>query len=420
MKKSSPRIFYGWWVVAAAFLVSLYVHGVVQFGFSPLIEPLSDEFGWSYTLISLAGSVRGLEVGLLAPLMGVLVDRWSPGRLMLAGTILVGLSFLLMSRISSLFTYYAVFALISLGMSALSPTVTLTAVANWFDRKIGTASGIMHSGVGFAGLAVPVVVMLIATLGWRTAVAVLGAGILFIAAPLTLLIRHKPEQYGLLPDGEVKKVVVDSQDAPPIRVVDDDIGYREAVHGSTFWHIALATMLQIMMVSAVITHIFPYLSSIGMSRSISSFVAGSIPLASVIGRMGFGWIGDKADKKRIMIGGYAMMGVGFLFFASAAGGNLALLAPFVLLFSVGYGGNAILRAALVREYYGRRNFGTIHGFIMGIVVFGSMTGPPLAGFVFDNWGSYQGIWFAFAALSLVPLTLIATMSKPQRPSKQSV
>ena len=407
--------------MAAAFLVSLYVHGVVQFGFSPLIEPLSDEFGWSYTLISLAGSVRGLEVGLLAPVMGVLVDRWSPGRLMLAGTIIVGLSFLLMSRISSLFSYYAVFALISLGMSALSPTVTLTAVANWFDRKIGTASGIMHSGVGVAGLMVPVVVTLIATYGWRTAVAVMGAGILLIAAPLTLLIRHKPEQYGLLPDGEVKKVVVDSQEAPvPIQVVNDDIGYREAVRGSTFWHIALATMLQIMMVSAVITHIFPYLSSIGLDRAISSFVAGLIPLASVIGRMGFGWVGDKTDKKRMMIMGYAMMGAGFLFFASAAVGSIALLAPFVLLFSIGYGGNAILRASLVREYYGRRNFGTIHGFIMGIVVLGSMTGPPLAGFVFDNWGSYQGIWFAFAALSLVPLTLIATMSKPQRLSKQPV
>ena len=417
MKKSSPSIFYGWWVVAAAFLVSLYVHGVVQFGFSPLIEPLSDEFGWSYTLISVAGSVRGLEVGLLAPVMGVLVDRWSPGRLMLVGTILVGLSLVLLGRISSLAMFYAAFALISLGMSALGPTVTMTAVANWFHRKIGIATGIMHSGAGFAGLAVPVVVLLIATFGWRTAVAILGFGILGIAAPLTLLIRHKPEQYGLLPDGETSNTEVTIQGTSLPQTVDEDIGYKEAVRGSTFWHIALATMLQIMMVSAVVTHIFPYLSSIGLNRTISSFVASAIPLTSVFGRMGFGWVGDKTNKKRIMIVGYAMMGVGFLFFAGATSGNIALLAPFVMFFSIGYGGNAILRAALVREYYGRLNFGTIHGFIMGIVVLGSMTGPPLAGFVFDNWGSYQGIWFAFAALSVLPLVLIATMSKPQRLSK---
>src|SRR4030042_3443008 len=161
MKTKSPRIFYGWWVVAVCFIISLFIHGIIGFGFTALIEPLSSKFGWSYTQISFAGSLRGLEGGLLAPVIGLLIDRWGTRIFIMSGTVLCGLAMLLLSRVSSLATFYASFALIALGMSALSPTVTMTTVANWFHRRVGLATGIMHSGVGFSGLMIPIVALLI-------------------------------------------------------------------------------------------------------------------------------------------------------------------------------------------------------------------------------------------------------------------
>jgi MFS family permease len=396
----------------------LYVHGVIGFGFTALVEPLSDEFQWSYAQIALASSLRGVEVGLLAPIVGLFVDRWGPRRLMLGGAILTGLALMAVSQTSSLGIFYAAFALLALGMTAVSPTVTMTTVANWFRKRVGTATGIMHSGVGFSGLLVPVVVILIDSLGWRTAMTIFGLSMLCIISPLTLLVRHRPEQYGLLPDGEPDVLSTTSEGSLSSEDVSREITAREAIRQRAFWHIALAMMFQLMLVNSVVTHMLPYLSSVGLVRATASLVASAIPLSSVLGRLSFGWLSDRIDRRRIMTVGYAMMSVGLLFLTFAASGNTGLLVPFVAFFSIGFGGNAIVRAAIIREYFGRRSFGTIHGFIMGVAVLGNLSGPPLAGWVFDTWKSYQGIWLVFVFLALFSLILIATVPHPRYPDRQ--
>ncbi|MDD5082364.1 MAG: MFS transporter [Dehalococcoidales bacterium] len=418
MKK--PKIFYGWVVIGAAFTISLFLYGLVGSGFSALIEPLRNQFGWSYTQISIAGSLRGLETGILAPLMGILVDRWGPRRLVLIGTIMVGLGFILLSRVTSLGLFYTVYALIALGFSGLSPTVTMTAASNWFHKRAGTAVGIMHSGVGFSGLMVPLIVFLVDSRGWQQALIILGACAVILIAPLAIFLRHKPEQYGLLPDGETgHSMPADRASAEP-RMTTRDFKPGEALRSHAFWHISLAMGCQLLMVNAVTTHIMPYLGSVGVARATAGVIASAVPLASVLGRLGFGWLGDRLNRKQIMILGYAMMALSFPFFALTSSSSMGFIFPFLALFSVGFGGNAVLRAAIVNEYYGRTNFGTIHGFIMGVAVLGNIAGPPLAGWVYDTWGAYQGIWWSFIAVSLVALVLMVTSSKPKRPRGELV
>ncbi|MFC2048338.1 MFS transporter, partial [Chloroflexota bacterium] len=195
-KQKRPKVFYGWWIVGACFFIKVCVTGTVPLGFTAVFEPLAKEFGWSYAQISLAASLRGLEEGILAPLAGFLVDRWGPRRLMFGGGILIFLGFLLFSRVSSLGMFYGTFVLIAIGTSACTDPVPVTAVAYWFRKKMNMAIGIASSGVGLGGFLVPIASMLIDTLGWRTAVFILGLGVLIIVLPLSLLLRHKPEQYG--------------------------------------------------------------------------------------------------------------------------------------------------------------------------------------------------------------------------------
>ena len=196
-----PKIFYGWWVVGACFLIALYTGGVVYYGFTAFIEPIANEFGWSYAQISLAASLRGLEIGLLAPLMGFLVDRWGPRRLIFGGSIFICMGFLILSRVSSLTMFYGAFALIAIGMSTCTQTVIMTAVINWFRRKVGVAIGIVASGVGLGGLLVPVLTKLIDVFQWRTTMFAVGLSMLVIVLPLSFFIRHKPEHYGYQLDG---------------------------------------------------------------------------------------------------------------------------------------------------------------------------------------------------------------------------
>ncbi|MFC2025547.1 MFS transporter, partial [Chloroflexota bacterium] len=408
LKQKRPKVFYGWWIVGACFVISVLVSGIVNLGFTAFFEPITKEFGWSYAQISLAASLRGVELGILAPLVGFLIDRWGLRRLMVGGSILVASGFLLFSRVSSLGMFYLAFALIAIGMSTCVNTALMIAVANWFRKRLGLVVGIVTSGVGLGGFLVPIITMLIDTLGWRTAVFILGLSILVTILPLSLLIRHKPEQYGYLPDGEVSTPVEVGEPLSSPKSVEISISANQAIRSRVFWHIALAIMALVFAVYAVITHIMPYLSSIGIIRSTSSLVALAIPMVSIFGRLGAGWLSDRIGRRRVFVLGFILITMGMLFF-SYAGEAVWLLVPFVFTFSVGWGAGATTRVALLRQYFGRASFGTILGFVSGVAVIGTIAGPPVAGWVFDTWGSYQGIWLAIAALTLTAVVLTLTM-----------
>ena len=402
-------MFYGWWIVSASFFVALYIAGAVFYGFTAIFEPIANELGWSHTQISLASSLRGLEVGLLAPIIGILVDRWGPRRLIFSGAIVIAGGLIFLSRATSLGTFYGAFALMAIGTSCCSMTVLMTVVANWFRKNMGIASGIVVSGFGFGGLLVPVIVRLIEVYDWRITMTILAVGMLATVLPLSLVLRHKPEQYGYLPDGRVEGSVTFDNGPGLSQAVEVEVTAKQALKSNTFWRLALAFMFHIMVISATVTHVMPYLSSIGFARARASLMATAIPLTSIGGRLSFGWLGDKVNRRLIAVIAFAMMGLGMLCFGYASSAGTWLLVPFLVLFGIGYGGSNVLRPSLVREYFGRANFGSILGLMLGINMIGGIIGPPLAGWVYDNWGSYQGIWFVFAGLSMVALISVLTI-----------
>ena len=150
------QIYYGWWIVLASFMVAFYVAGSVFYGFTAFIEPLAIEFGWSYTRISLAASLRGLEMGLFAPFVGILVDRFGSRKLMFSGVLVLGFAIILLGFTQSLAMFYGAFILIAFGAGGCTSVVTMTAVANWFDKNVGKAMGVTTSGFGTSGLIIPV------------------------------------------------------------------------------------------------------------------------------------------------------------------------------------------------------------------------------------------------------------------------
>ena len=404
-----PRIFYGWWIVAASFCIALYVGGVVFYGFTTIFEPIASEFNWSYTQISFAASLRGLEMGLFAPVIGILVDRWGPRRLIFGGAVATALGLMLLSRTSSLVVFYAAFFLMALGMSNCTMTVLMTAVANWFRKNVGKATGIAISGFGCGGLLIPLIVRFIEVYQWRSTMVILALGMLGIVLPLSLLFRHRPEQYGDFIDGRAADgVAFDSGSAAP-PAAEAHVGPKQALRSRTFWHLAVPFTYHVMAVSSIVTHVMPYLSSIGIARSRSSLVATGIPLMSVVGRLGLGSLGDRLDRRRISACAYFMMGLGAVCFAFAPTGGPWLFVPFLVLFGIGYGGNNALRPPMTREYFGRTSFGAVFGLIIGINMLGGFIGPPAAGWVFDTWGSYQSMWFLLAGLAPAAMVTVLTI-----------
>lgn len=196
------RFFYGWGIVSACFLIARYRGGALTYGFTAFFEPLVEEFGWSYTQVSIVLSLRGLEMGILAPFMGFLVDRFGSRKLTFAGIFIMGFALILLSMTDSLVMFYGAFILLVLGAGGSASTVLLTAVAQWFRRNVGKAMGIVACGFGAGGILIPVIVSIIDLYGWRTALIILGLGMWAFGIPFSFILRQRPEQYGYLPDGE--------------------------------------------------------------------------------------------------------------------------------------------------------------------------------------------------------------------------
>ncbi len=407
-------MFYGWYIVGASCLISLYVSGSVYLGFTAAFEPITNEFGWSYTQVSLAASLRGLEVGLLVPVAGMLMDRWGPRRLVAGGVALSGLGLILLSQINSLAMFYACFILISAGVSTATTTLLMAVVANWFRKKVGLAMGIAASGVSFGGLLIPLITGLVDTLGWRQAMIIMGVGMWAIPLPLSLLLRHKPEKHGYLPDGEAPRSISGDDDSGPEASDEVQVGAKEALTSWTFWIIALAFLCQVLPVSAVNTHIMPYLSSIGIARSTASLIASALPLLTVIGRVGFGWFGDRVDKKGVTTLALALTSLGVLILGYTSAGRTWVIAVFLIVFGIGWGGAVPMLSGLLREYFGRERLGTIVGFAGSVMMVGVITGAPLAGWVFDQWEDYQPAWFILAGIIGVATVLFYACLKKNR------
>jgi MFS family permease len=404
------KFFYGWWIVVASFLTALYIGGAVFYGFTAFFEPIVNEMGWSYTQLSVAASLRGLEMGLLSPIVGILADRWGPRKLIFGGVLITAASLILLGSTTSLIMFYAAFALLAIGVSACTVTVLLTAVANWFRRKMGIASGIAICGFGFSGLLIPVIVRLIAVYDWRTALNILALGMIVLILPLSLLFRHRPEQYGYFPDDQKQGEVAYPDEAGPRQVVEVEIRTKQALKSGTFWRLVLARMYHMMTMMAIITHVMPYLSSIGISRSTSSLVATAIPLMSISGRLSFGWFGDKFNKRSVAATSFIMMSCGVFCFAYVSNVRIWLLVPFLVLLGIGYGGTNAILPALGREYFGRTKFGSIYGLMEGIGTIGAIIGPTLAGWAYDSLGSYQIIWLLLSGLAVAAMISVFTIA----------
>ena len=214
------------------------------------------------------------------------------------------------------------------------------------------------------------------------------------------MIRHSPEQLGSSPDGEV----------PAEPKVDDggrgkeEVGFKEAIRSGNFWKISMAEGIRSMIIMGVVTHVMPYLSSIGMSRARAAFVATSIPLFSLIGRLGFGWLSDFFDKRYIFAWTFCLLGMGTLAFSYIQ--VRWLIFPFLLLFCPAFGGTVPLRGTILREYFGRTSFGRLLGIVMGTGAMGGMIGTFMAGWTYDHFGSYHSIWLSFAGMTVVSIVLV--------------
>ena len=411
-------------MVLSSAILNFFAGGTFFYGFTVFFNPIRETFNWTAATTSIAFVFQRLEAGVLGPISGFLVDRVGPRKLMIPGWIITGLGFLWMSRIDSLWSFYGSFVLIATGLSLGSFVVMNATIANWFTRKRSRALTFIYVGFGLSGLLVPLVSLFISQFGWRESLVVIGFTMWAIGIPLSLLMRHKPSQYGYLPDGEIRARIEDITNEPSQRSSKDrmeqDSGYiatgftvREALRTRAFWLLSFVFFFQHIGTSAVMVHIVPYLESVKVPGQIAALSVTGMTVCSLIGRLGFGLLGDFKNKRYLIAISLTLQAIGLFIFSLINADRVWLIIPFLLTYSPGYGGPIPLRPALQGDYFGTKNFGTIMGLMLVITMMGGLISPVFAGWVFDTMGGYQSAWQIFALTTLPAIFLVLLAIPPK-------
>jgi MFS family permease len=409
-------IFYGWWVVASAALVQCVNSAVYFYGMPVFFPPLIEEFGWSRTALAGVFSIARMEAGIAGPIAGLCIDRWGPRRMMLIGLSLMSVGFVILSKVSSLEMFYAVFLLfLSVGTGfGVSPPLG-ACVANWFVRRRSTAMGLLMTGGGIGGVAAGSLGLLITAYGWRSALVIVGVVVAVTGIPGLLFVRHRPEAYGLRPDGDPPPATPQAARAAALPQVS--FQPWQALRTPVFWLLALTFGTRHLTTSGTIVHLPAMMVDQGQPLEIAAAVSGLVALASIPGRLIAGWIGDRLPKNLVFGGCLALMALGLAAFT--LGSTPLHLGVFIVAYGAAYGGAVPLTMAIVADYFGRQRYATIYGFAQFGMMWGTIGGPVLAGYAFDTTGSYEVALQGFIVVAVVG-ALVSLVAGPPRAPRQAV
>jgi len=377
-------------IVFGACMTQFMVIGLL-FGNGLLIKVYEAEFGWSRTLVASASSLSMLMMGVFAILAGRLNDRFGPRIVLIMSGVVYGLGYVLLSRISAPWQLFAVFGIfVAVGMST-HDVVTLSVIARWFERRRGMMTGVVKVGTAVGQIMVPpVMALMIAGMGWRPAVLVLGliAGVMLVAAAMTM--RMPPA-------------------APPGRVEARHAGmtFAEARQSRVFWTICAIQFLFFPTLTTVPLHIVPHGMDMGLTAPVAAVLLSISGGASIAGRLTVGMFSDRIGGRRAYMLCFTPLIVSLL--ALLVTDAAWMLFAVIGVYGFAHGGFFTVVSPTIAEYFGMRAHSSIFGITLFCGTVGGAAGPVLAGLVFDTQGSYAWAFATLAVFALIGLGLALTL-----------
>ena len=409
------RVFYGWWLVGVAVFMLTVMSSTSFQGLGMYLVALERKFGWSRTVLSAPFSLSRVQGAVIGPLEGWLIDRFGSRRMILIGYTTMGIGFILFSQIHSVWQYILAYTLISLGGGIGGWLAVITVVNNWFVRRRTFALATAMSGVHLGGFLVYVLAFGLEFHGFRTTTMGIGLFLLATTVPASRLIRNRPEDMGLMPDGDAPQTA----GAPPEstdEVAEDgtpepDFTARQAMRTPVFWVLAVVHMTSTISIVTLAVHLVPKLYDMGFSLTGAGVVVSTYTAVAIVTQFVAGYIGDRVPKPPLIFVFLLFQAVALLVLALAEDRSLAFV--FAVIYGFALGGRVPLMAAIRGDYFGRKAFATIMGLSMLPNNFGMMVAPIFAGYMFDKTGTYEVPFLSFAALALLGAVGMLFVRRPK-------
>ncbi|MEW6663790.1 MAG: MFS transporter [Thermodesulfobacteriota bacterium] len=386
-----PRIFYGWYIVAASFTILFFCTGA-RYAFGVMFKPIIQEFGWSRGAISLVFFVNMVVFALGLMVVGKIYDRYGPKWVIMVSSLLISSGFAMTSVIHSIGEFFFSYGILAaLGVAGTAAPLMATLTSKWFDRLRGLAISLSMSGVSIGQFVlVPFFSLLTGSYGWRASYLYMGIIMLVVNVLLAaFVIRGDPHHLGLKPLGWKEKAVTEApgKDRSPPAGHQEDFGLRQAMRTPSYWFFAVAMFICGGGDYFATTHLIPLATDLGISAQTAGNMLGWYGLMSLAGILMAGPAADRIGSKVPMAITFLLRV--FLWVMILKYKSVSSLYGFALLFGFTHLVTAALIPMLTLRLYGSTHLGILTGFINTVHFLGGGVWAYAAGVLFDLTGSYQ-------------------------------
>lgn len=408
-----PPRYYGWTILGVA-IVAVFISSPGQtYVISVFIDPIQRDTGWSRTLVSGLYTAGSLTAAAGMFVVGRLMDRFGSRATLTMVSLLFGAAALWMSQVSQPFHLYVGFVFLRLlGQGSL--TVVPTAmVALWFVRLRGRALSLTSLGA-VAGQAAfpPLVYLLIAHMGWRTAWVVLAVVIwVVLVPPAFLLVRRTPESMGLLPDGDARPAGARADGPDPAWPGDDDWTLEDALRTRPFWLLMLAGSSQSLISTALTFHHVSFMTSLGLDPAMAATVFMMVAVCSLAGTFVVGVLSDRFAPRYLVAAGQVILMSAMLWSFTVSAPWQALVYGGLLGAASGF---SLALTIVWANYFGRLNLGAIRSVAATSMIASAAVGPLPFGWMFDLTGSYRLPILVFLTLPAISALAAIAATPPRR------
>ena len=404
--------FYGWIIVITG-AVYQFFQGMFSQGFATYLGPLRNDFGWSRAVLAGPRSVTQVQTAVTGPIEGYLVDRFGPRKVVATGIFTMGLGLILFGLTQSLWMFYVSIMVAALGAGLQGLLVMSVTVNNWFNQKRTIAQSVMGLGYSLAGvIGIPALILVQNQVGWRP--SAIGTGLLIwaVGLPCSMLLRTKPELFGLLPDGDSPDKV--GREGNTVSSRGYDFTLAEAIRTRAFWLLASGWGISNIGIMGAQVHLFLHLEQgVGLPRATVALVWTVASLSSIPARLAGGFFGDRFPKNIMLAVSMVFMAAAVFLLAIATSAQLAF--AYAVLFGIGWGMRTPIVNAIQGEYFGRKSQGLIRGWLQSLSLPLTIAVPVVSGLMADAQSTYTPTFIVLSLVMLLGSGLVLLATSPWLP-----
>lgn len=417
----SPKYFYGWNIMAVIVAGGFLGAGTSQLFMGVMLKPITEDLGWTRTAMTGALTAGTVVAGLLSPIFGRLADRFGPRVLMTVGALLVAGSYFIMAGLSALWMFYIAYILgRSMASINLGGVVAMTAATNWFRRKRGRALGLVSMALPLGGsILVFAAQLIIDGPGWRTVFVLFGIAMLVIVVlPAAIILRRRPEDMGLLPDGETEAGVNGGTNSKAKANSEYSWSLHQAIRTPTLWLLVAAASIGVLANGAISFHQVAYFTDQGLETKRAALALSVFALMGAVSSGAWGLLVEHFSERYMAVIAMAVAALSMIFVQFADTTWEAIL--FSAFFGVSARGESSLIQMMIAQYYGRNSYGSISSLLTPFQMFGLGVGPLIASVFYDVVGSYDLLFLSLSGVYMVTMILLWLARKPVVPASAGV